>query len=201
MVLAENVDGGDDLDLIVTTMSGNVYCFQTPTPHHPLKAWVSQAQGRNLVSNRYNREGVFVLPSSRYFRDEASSSFWVQYQIVDQSRASSGPYNVTVTLMVPGNYQGKKRIEQWNVHNQPGVYKVKVPCVAVRTLGTVMLEMVDKNGLYFSDEFALTFHLHYYRLLKWLIVFPLLGMAGVLLVIQPQDSAPLPSFSRSRHQL
>ncbi|CAK9271598.1 unnamed protein product [Sphagnum jensenii] len=201
MVLAENVDGGDDLDLIVTTMSGNVYCFQTPTPHHPLKAWVSQGQGRNLVSNRYNREGVFVLPSSRYFRDEASSSFWVQYQIVDQSRASSGPYNVTVTLMVPGNYQGKKRIEQWNVHNQPGVYKVKLPCVPVRTLGTVMLEMVDKNGLYFSDEFALTFHLHYYRLLKWLIVFPLLGMVGVLLVIQPQDSAPLPSFSRSRHQL
>lgn len=106
-----------------------------------------------------------------------------------------------VTLMVPGNYQGKKRIEQWNVHDQPGVYKVKLPCVPVRTLGTVMLEMVDKSGLYFSDEFALTFHLHYYRLLKWLIVFPLLGMVGVLLVIQPQDSAPLPSFSRSRHQL
>ncbi len=40
MVLAENVDGGDDLDLIVTTMSGNVYCFQTPTPHHPLKVRV-----------------------------------------------------------------------------------------------------------------------------------------------------------------
>jgi hypothetical protein len=82
--------------------------------------------------------------------------------------------------MVPGNYQGKKRIEQRNVHDQPGVYKVKLPCVPVRTLGTVMLEMVDKNGLYFSDEFALTFHLHYYRLLKWLIVFPLLGMVGFL---------------------
>lgn len=37
MVLADNVDGGDDLDLIVTTMNGNVYCFQTPAPHHPLK--------------------------------------------------------------------------------------------------------------------------------------------------------------------
>lgn len=37
MVLAENVDGGDDLDLIVTTMNGNVFCFSTPAPHHPLK--------------------------------------------------------------------------------------------------------------------------------------------------------------------
>lgn len=37
MVLADNVDGGDDLDLIVTTMNGNVFCFSTPSPHHPLK--------------------------------------------------------------------------------------------------------------------------------------------------------------------
>ncbi|KAI3474425.1 hypothetical protein Pfo_029286 [Paulownia fortunei] len=37
MVLADNVDGGDDLDLIVTTMNGNVFCFSSPSPHHPLK--------------------------------------------------------------------------------------------------------------------------------------------------------------------
>lgn len=39
MVLADNVDGGDDLDLIVTTMNGNVFCFSTPAPHHPLKVY------------------------------------------------------------------------------------------------------------------------------------------------------------------
>jgi len=102
--------------------------------------------------------------------------------------------------MVPGNYLGERRIERRNVHNQAGVYKVNLPCVPVRTVGTVLVEMVDKNGLYFSDEFPLMFHMHYYRLLKWLLVLPLLGMAGVLLVTQPQDSAPLPSFSRSRRQ-
>lgn len=37
MVLADNVDGGDDLDLVVATMNGNVFCFSTPSPHHPLK--------------------------------------------------------------------------------------------------------------------------------------------------------------------
>lgn len=37
MVLADNVDGGDDLDLIVTTMNGNVFCFSTPVPYHPMK--------------------------------------------------------------------------------------------------------------------------------------------------------------------
>ncbi|KAH9324109.1 hypothetical protein KI387_004287, partial [Taxus chinensis] len=107
MVLADNVDGGDDLDLIVSTMNGNVFCFSTPSPHHPLKAWTSQTQGRNNAASRYNREGIFVLPSSRTFRDEEGDSFWVQFKIVDQHRLPSGlqaPYNVTVNSLNALNY-------------------------------------------------------------------------------------------------
>ncbi|XP_022747221.1 protein DEFECTIVE IN EXINE FORMATION 1-like isoform X4 [Durio zibethinus] len=101
MVLADNVDGGDDLDLIVTTMNGNVFCFSTPAPHHPLKAWRSNNQGRNNVANRHNREGVYVTHSSRAFRDEEGKSFWVEIEIVDKDRYPSGfqaPYNVTSPL-------------------------------------------------------------------------------------------------------
>lgn len=201
MVLADNVDGGDDLDLIVTTMNGNVYCFQTPAPYHPLKTWPSQSQGRNVVASKQNRQGVFIQSSSRNFRDEAGSNFWVQFRIVDQHRpmgGSPGSYNVTVTLLVPGNYQGPKRLVQSKVYTKPGVYQVKVPCVSVRTTGSVIVEMVDKNGLYFSDEFALTFHMRYYRLLKWLICLPFLGMVSLLILVHPPEGAPLPSFS---HQL
>lgn len=204
MVLADNVDGGDDLDLIVSTMNGNVFCFSTPAPHHPLKAWTSQNQGRNNAASRYNREGIFVLPSSRTFRDEEGDSFWVQFKIVDEHRrplGSQAPYNVTVTLLVPGNYQGPRRITQNEIYNQPGTYKFKLPVVPVRTTGTVVIEMVDKNGLYFSDEFSLTFHMHYYKLFKWLLVLPMVGMFGLLVILRPQEGVPLPSFSRNMHQL
>jgi hypothetical protein len=37
MVLAESVHGGPEMDLLVATMNGNVYCFQTAVAHHPLK--------------------------------------------------------------------------------------------------------------------------------------------------------------------
>ena len=124
MVLADNVDGGDDLDLIVTTMNGNVFCFSTPSPHHPLKAgyvcnliiettlvvtewlytlfqaWRLPSQGRNNVANRYNREGIYVTHPSRAFRDEEGKSFWVEIEIVDNYRYPSGhqgPYKVTVS--------------------------------------------------------------------------------------------------------
>ncbi|KAL2337850.1 hypothetical protein Fmac_012296 [Flemingia macrophylla] len=200
MVLADNVDGGDDLDLIVTTMNGNVFCFSTPAPHHPLKAWRLPGQGRNNVANRYNREGIYVTHPSRAFRDEEGKSFWVEIEIVDNYRYPSGhqgPYKVTTSLLVPGNYQGERTIKQNYTYDQPGKYRIKLPTVSVRTTGTVLVEMVDKNGLYFSDDFSLTFHMHYYKLLKWLLVLPMLGMFGVLVILHPQGSMPLPSFSRN----
>ncbi|KAK9714132.1 hypothetical protein RND81_06G073700 [Saponaria officinalis] len=200
MVLADNVDGGDDLDLIVTTMNGNVFCFSTPSSHHPLKAWRSINQGRNNIASQYNREGIYVLPSHRNFRDEEGKNFWVEFEIVDAYRRPSGtqaPYNVTITLLVPGNYQGEKSIKQNQIYDKPGKYRVKFPTVRVRTTGTVLVEMLDTNGLYFTDEFSLTFHMYYYKLLKWLVVLPMVGMFGVLVILRPQEGMPLPSFSRN----
>ncbi|KAJ8533922.1 hypothetical protein K7X08_007246 [Anisodus acutangulus] len=189
MVLADNVDGGDDLDLIVTTMNGNVFCFSTPAPHHPLKAWRSPNQGRNNAACRNDREGIYATPSSRAFRDEESKSFWVEIEIVDKYRYPSGsqaPYNVTVSLLVPGNYQGERIIKQNKIFDRRGKHQIMLPTVSVRTAATVLLEMVDKNGLYFSDDFSLTFHMHYYKLLKWILVLPMLGMFGVLIILRPQ---------------
>ncbi|XP_073281689.1 protein DEFECTIVE IN EXINE FORMATION 1-like isoform X1 [Primulina huaijiensis] len=200
MVLAENVDGGDDLDLIVTTMNGNVFCFSTPSPYHPLKAWRSPNQGRNNAASRYNREGIHVTPSSRAFRDEEGKNFWVEVEIIDKHRFPSGsqaPYNVTVSLLVPGNYQGERTIKQSQIFNQAGKQRIKLRTVSVRTTGTVLVEMIDKNGLYFSDEFSLTFHMYYFKLLKWLLVLPMLGMFGILVILRPQEGMPLPSFSRN----
>ncbi|XP_042393063.1 protein DEFECTIVE IN EXINE FORMATION 1-like [Zingiber officinale] len=200
MVLADNVDGGHDLDLIVTTMNGNVYCFSTASSHHPLKEWRSPNQGRNNVAARNYREGIFISHASRAFRDEGKH-FWVEMEIIDKYRVPSGfqgPYTVTTTLLVPGNYQGERRIVVNQVYDRPGKQRIKLPTVPVRTTGTVVVEMVDRNGLYFSDEFSLTFHMHYYKLLKWLTVLPMLGMFSILVILRPQESAPLPSFSRNR---
>lgn len=101
------------------------------------------------------------------------------------------------TLLVPGNYQGERRIMQNQIFNSPGRHRIKLPTVGVRTTGTVVVEMVDKNGIYSSDDFSLTFHMYYYKLLKWLLVLPMLGMFGVLVILRPQEAMPLPSFSRN----
>lgn len=199
MVLADNVDGGDDLDLIVTTMNGNVFCFSTPAPYHPLRSWTSQNQGRNYLAVRERHKGIYAIPTSRAFRDEGGESFWVQFNILDENRSPAGPYNVTATLLVPHNYMGPRRITQSRLIEQPGRHQFNLPCVSVRSSGMVILEMVDKHGFYFTDEFSLTFHMHYYRLLKWMVVLPMLGMFFILLWLHPEEGlTSLPSFSRDR---
>jgi FG-GAP repeat len=42
MVLADDLNHDGRTDLLVTTMNGNVYVFETPAKHHPLGSWTSQ---------------------------------------------------------------------------------------------------------------------------------------------------------------
>ena len=44
MVLADDLNADGKLDLLVTTMNGNVYVFSSPASYHPLKSWTSQVR-------------------------------------------------------------------------------------------------------------------------------------------------------------
>ena len=38
-VLADDLDNDGRMDLVLSTMNGNLYCFHTGATYHPLKAW------------------------------------------------------------------------------------------------------------------------------------------------------------------
>lgn len=42
MVLADDLDVNGLMELVVTTMNGNVYCFETQASYDPLLTWPSQ---------------------------------------------------------------------------------------------------------------------------------------------------------------
>lgn len=100
MVLADNLDGGDDLDLVVTTMNGGVYCFSTAAKYHPLKAWPSAQHGRNVLFPLYGHEGIFVLPHSRVPRDIGRENFRLSFEIVDSRPLPALPNSRTYSVQV-----------------------------------------------------------------------------------------------------
>ncbi len=55
----------------------------------------------------------------------------------------------------------------------------QLACPRTRSTATIHIEMADAHGLTLSDEFSLSFHLHFHRLLKWLVALPMLVMVAI----------------------
>ncbi|EFJ48005.1 hypothetical protein VOLCADRAFT_117761 [Volvox carteri f. nagariensis] len=245
-VLVDDIDGDGALELVATTMNGNVYAFETGSPYHPLKTWTSQVMGPNGQVARYGYAGIFATPSSRRPRDVAGERLQVQFEVVDKRVAFAdngtllpggrGPYNVTVVLKGVGvREMAAGEAPVVGVADSfpgPGRYSVDIPCpktqqssigfsvvyrtscitnpnlvhiskskvkirfsnsnvqiTSLQASAVVRLELVDGSGLLYSDEFALSFHMHFHRLLKWVIALPLGLMMAVLLAVSgPQRS-------------
>ncbi len=68
-----------------------------------------------------------------------------------------------------------------DVLDVPGKALLELPCPRTRTTAAVRLDVVTKHGLHYEDEFSLSFHMHFHKLLKWLVAGPLLAMAAVVI--------------------
>lgn len=81
---------------------------------------------------------------------------------------------------------------------KPGIYTLEVPCPKTRSTATIHLEMWDENKITFVDDFSLSFHMHFEKLLKWLVALPF-TLAAIVLIGLKGNSAThaLPSFSRT----
>jgi hypothetical protein len=75
----DDLDGDGALQLLVSTMNGNVYCLDTRTPYHPLKTWSAQVQGLNGQVARWNHFGIYAGLVSRQPRDVAGQKLQVGY--------------------------------------------------------------------------------------------------------------------------
>ena len=87
-----------------------------------------------------------------------------------------------------------------DIYHEPGVYVLEIPCPRTRSTATVHIEMSDEHKLAFVDEFSLSFHMHYYRLLKWLVAVPFTAAALAVLALQVGGfTDQLPTLGSLRH--
>ncbi|KAG2425141.1 hypothetical protein HXX76_013895 [Chlamydomonas incerta] len=196
-VLVDDIDGDGLLELVATTMNGNVYAFETGAPYHPLKTWTSQVLGPNGQVARYGYVGIAATPATRAARDVAGERLQIQFEVLDKRVAFAdngtllpggrGPYNVTVVLKGVGVKEMASGdapvVGVADSFPGPGRYMVDIPCPRSQASAVVRLEMVDSSGLVYSDEFALSFHMHFHRLLKWAVALPLGLMLAVLAAV------------------
>jgi len=176
MALADDLTGDGKLDVVVSTMAGNVYCFGTNSPFDPLHAWQSQSP-LQVTSGEWR--GVRVHETSRGHRDVIGGSFVVQFSIVDQTKHQTHDNQRYEVIMSLGG--SNKHVLFQKFYSKAGEYTEVVKSPNHRTAGTVVVRLVNEHGQIHEDSFALSFNVHFYKMLKWLLVGPFTVMAVVLL--------------------
>jgi hypothetical protein len=107
-----------------------------------------------------------------------------------------GPYNVSIMLrgvtVAEMNAGAEPVIGIADELAKPGEHIIELPCPRTRSTATVRIELTDANKLQYVDEFSLSFHMHFHRLLKWLIALPLGLMAAAVLGLKGEALPQLP---------
>lgn len=182
MVLVDDLNGNGKLDLLVSTMNGNVMSFGTDIPYEPLKTWTSREQGNNNVELRDGRQGIFVLDRYRHHHDNSGATMMVGFEIVD-TRPIKGFGGRGGSYQVRFSAGGSVTLFQ-KTYTEPGQYLEEVPCPAKRQYSTIFVEMKNELGQHFEDQVAMSFNMHFYRALKWVLITPFLAMSGVLFFVK-----------------
>lgn len=213
MVLADDLSSSGEMDLLVSTVRGNIYSIRTTSQFHPLKIRNALFPGVSEASyiTRWNWAGIYATAGSRIPRDIRGSHVQVRFTIMDK-RPSIYPkevdgklekkkisYKITAMLVGVGaremNAGDHPIIGLSQTINSSGTYTIDLPAPRSRTTACIRLEWKDDNGSIYVDEFPMSFHVHFYRLLKWLVVGPLSLMAAVVLATlgDKVSNAQLPS--------
>jgi hypothetical protein len=191
--LVDDVTGSGFLSLVVATMNGNVYAFESAdAPYDPLHAWQSQTHASNNVVARGGGNTYGVRGLERTYRDTRGTSIRVAFEILDARFTSAsaknnantrGPYAVTVTVTAPGFVRVVNA-----TYDKPGRYAVVLDAPNTRSRGRVSIRVADRHKLFCEDAYAVSFHVRFYRALKWLLALPFAAAtAAVITLAQNED--------------
>jgi len=194
-VLADDFTNTGKMQLIVSTMNGNIFVLDTQAFYHPLKAQLEEYHSTNGFTFRYRHHGIHVTKGSRRTRDVIGNEFKLAFKITDMRRLPKGTlrhYHVRISV-------GRDEILQSLDYSLPGTYLVVVPAPKSRMHATVTVEMINEHGQVFRDHFAISFNMGFLRIIKWALVGPFAALAAALFFLKGdyKKKIPLPVGAHS----
>ncbi|KAG5497487.1 hypothetical protein JKF63_03750 [Porcisia hertigi] len=177
MVLADDVLGNGQMNLVVTTINGGVYVFETTTPYTAMNAWPSKTKGVNGFTASSNYVGIAITQNFRTFRDIQGDTFNLEFIIYD-SRPVTPHRSYLVDITV-----GTRIRLYHDRFNKPGTYIVKVRAPLQRLYSSVNVVLTLPNGQSFTDSISLSFNMHFMATIKYTLVVPFLVVSAALMLV------------------
>ncbi|GET90999.1 fg-GAP repeat protein, putative [Leishmania tarentolae] len=186
MVLADDVLGNGQMDLVVTTINGGVYVFQTSTPYTAMNAWPSKTKGVNGFSASGNYIGIAISPNFRTFRDIQGDTFNIEFTIYD-SRPVSANRSYTVDITVG------TRIRLFRQRfDKPGTHIVRLRAPLERLYSSLNVALTLPNGQSFTDSISLSFNMNFMAAIKYTLVVPFLAVSAALMLVHKRHEVTEP---------
>jgi hypothetical protein len=198
--LVDDVDGDGKLDILLSTVSGQVILIGTDVPHHPMNAWPS------LPKHRFNGFthgvlGISIPDSDRRALKHSdmlgSANLTVTFDIWDNRREvdpdaakalerGDKPRRYTVSFSRGTNKAVPILVA---TYTKPGRYKVVLPMLPPEAI-TLVVSMVNEHGQHFEDAVAVSIATRFYIWFKYLAMGPVLLVTLPLLLIRSPATAP-----------
>lgn len=186
MVLTDDLTGNGHMDLLVTTIGGGVYVFETMTPYHPLKVWSSKTKGLNGDSASENNVGVSIASDYRTPRDVRGDRFSLRIHIHDDRPKVLKRREYAVSV-----YVGTRNRVFRGAFKEAKEYLLHMRAPLERVYSSVTVVMALPNGQLFSDTISLGFNMHFLSTIKYILVIPFVGTACALMLVHKRHEVDM----------
>jgi hypothetical protein len=178
MVQADDVHGTNNIDLVISTKSGDIVTLESPAvPYHPLNVWnTGEVRGRrnNFAHGFTASQGIFVHEMSRQYRDIFGVYVPITFEIFDnrpniQNEEDKRQYHVEIR-----DGTSAKRAMYRKTFTEVGVFTERLYISYGPGYYTISVLLRTSHGLLYEDTFHLGYNVHYmdgFGLLLWLPLF------------------------------
>ena len=155
MVLIDDINKDGFLDLILSTMNGNIYAIKTEGMYHPLRASQQVGLGKNHFTYRANYHGIFFTKKTVEFYEVLGQYVKLDFRIVDyRLQQISRSYRVSIHVGSRSSSTGLKLLKTYNVPNRIYTESIDLQNIETRDV-TIHIRMVNDYGEVFFDTLDL----------------------------------------------
>lgn len=177
MVQVDDVHGTNNLDLVVSTTSGNIVTLESPVvPYHPLNVWNTgevRSRRNNFVQGFTASQGIFVRDVSRRFRDVFGVYVPVTLEIFDNRPNIANEPDKRVYKVEIRDGTSPKRAVFRKTYSQSGVYTERLYINYGPGFYTLSVLMKSTHGIYYEDIFHVGYNVHFMDGFGLLLYLPL----------------------------
>ena len=184
-ILADDLTGNGRIDLLLSTMNGNLYCFETSTPFAPLRAWRAAGQGRNGFAQIERTQGIAIGGDAGRHEPRAVSgaTFTLEFTIHDARRFGR--------IVYPRRYAVEARLGRAAPlfaanYTAAGTYTATLRCptteggLPARLRGALTLAMTNEHGQRYTDAIGVAFNEGADRAIAWVVALPVAALVLAL---------------------